>query len=167
MKYLHKKLNILVFFTEKLFNGQVFDRSYLNKKGFNKHSKVHENLTKCDICLKVFSSKQSLKIHYRTHTGEKPFACPICDKRFAQKTNLVKHQAVHSDYRPFKCSICPEGKYFKTKTCLSRHMVYHYEPKFSCSFCDYKSYTKNDLNTHVKNKHFKTWTYLVSILHLS
>ena len=105
MKYLHKKLNILVLVTEKLFKEQVFDRCYLNKEGFNKHSKVKVNFSKCDTCLKEFSSKQSLKIHYRTRTGEKPFASQICDKRFAQKTNLVQHQATHSYYRPFKCSI--------------------------------------------------------------
>ena len=100
--------------------------------------------------MKEFSSKQSLKIHYRTRTGEKPFASQICDKRFAQKTNLVQHQATHSDYRPFKCSICPEGSYFKTKNCLTKHMVYHYEPKFSCSYCDHKSYTKSSLKAHEK-----------------
>ena len=51
------KLNIFVLITEKLFNEKVFDRSFLNKEGFNKHSKVNENLTKCDIRLKEFSSK--------------------------------------------------------------------------------------------------------------
>ena len=29
-------------------------------------------------------------------------------------------------------------------------MVYHYEPKFYCNQCDYKSHTKSDLNKHIK-----------------
>ena len=145
-------------FTEKLFNCQICHRSYSSKYSLNRHMKVHDESKafKCDVCLKLFSTKEELKDHYRTHTGEKPFACQICDKKFARKSDLVRHQATHRDDRPFKCSICPEGRYFKTKDCLIKHMILHNKPKFSCSFCDYKSYTKRDLNTHIKNKHINS-----------
>ena len=137
---------------------------------------------KCDICFKLFRIKSLLTRHYRTHTGEKPFACQVCDKKFAynstliqhqaihtgekpfacnlcdkkftQKSNLVQHQATHSDVKTFKCSICAEGKFFKTKKDLKQHMVRHYEPKYCCSYCDHKSYTKNELSRHEK-RHIK------------
>ena len=120
----------------------------------NKQVKVHNKSFKCDVCLKAFSCKSQLTKHYRTHTGEKPFACQKCDKKFSVKSSLVRHQAIHSDVRNFKCSICPEGRFFKTKDHLKSHMVYHYEPKFTCNYCDHKSYTKTHLklheNTHVQ-----------------
>ena len=122
--------------------------------------KVHDEskALKCDVCLKLFTNKSKLESHYRTHTGEKPFVCRICDKRFSQKSNLVTHQGTHSEIKPFKCSICPEGRYFKTNAALIQHTLFHYEPKFSCSYCDHKSYTISNLKrhekTHVKNLNF-------------
>ena len=139
-------------FTESQFSCQVCNRSYLSKKALNQHMKVHDDskASKCDVCLKNFPNKSELKMHYRTHTGEKPFACQICDRNFANKSHLVQHQATHNDVRNFKCTICPEGRFFKTKNCLKHHMIYHFEQKFPCSYCDYKSHTKRDLSRHEK-----------------
>ena len=135
-----------------MFSCRVCNRSYLSKKSLYRHMRIHDDSKSitCDVCLKNFPFKSELDNHYRTHTGEKHFACHICDRKFAQKSHLVQHQAIHSDVRNFKCSICPVGRFFKTKDDLNHHMVYHYEPKFSCTFCDHKSYSKSDLNKHEK-----------------
>ena len=114
--------------------------------------KIHDDSKsfKCDVCFKVFDRNSNLVQHYRTHTGEKPFNCQLCDSKFAKKSSLIRHQATHSEIRSFKCSICPEGRFFKTKSQLSNHMVYHFEPKFSCSHCDYKTHTTSNLKKHKK-----------------
>ena len=140
-------------FTEKRFECDVCHRSYSAKGNFIQHMKIHNDSKrfKCDICSKGFHRKSNLNIHYRIHTGEKPFACQICDRKFTVKCALVQHQATHSEIKSFKCSICPEGRFFKTKSQLINHMVFHYEPKFSCSHCDYKSHTKCNLKTHEKS----------------
>ena len=140
-----------------MFSCLVCNRSYLSKKSLNRHMRIHDDSKSitCDVCLKKFSFKSEFDSHYRTHTGEKHFACHICDRKFAQKSHLVQHQAIHSDVRNFKCCICPEGRYFRTQKGLKSHMVFHYEPKLSCSFCDHKSYTTSNLKRHEKT-HFKT-----------
>ena len=106
--------------------------------------------------MKIFGQKSYPKWHYRTHTRKKYFACQVCDRTVAQKGRLLQHQATHTEIRPFKCSICPEGRFFKTKDHLNRHMVFHYEPKFYCCYCDHKSYTTTDLKMHEKT-HLKKW----------
>ena len=148
--YLDKSLFYSLTLTEEQFYSLVCHGNYNNKDDLNQHMKVHDKSKafKCDICFRVFKQKSNLERHYRTHTGEKPFACQVCDKKFARKFSLVQHQATHSEVRPFKCTICPEGRYFKTKHGLTNHMVYHYEPKFACSHCDHKTYTKCHLNVH-------------------
>ena len=44
-------------------------------------------------CKQIFNSPSVLKIHVRTHTGEKPFRCNLCQYRSAQKGNVKTHLA--------------------------------------------------------------------------
>ncbi|KAM6977381.1 sal-like protein 4 [Aplochiton taeniatus] len=81
----------------------------------------------CIICHRVLSCQSSLKMHYRTHTGERPYKCKICGRAFSTKGNLKAHYGVHRANTPLKmqhsCPICQ--KKFTNAVVLQQHIRMH------------------------------------------
>ena len=53
----------------------------------------------CNQCGKWFDCKSKLDIHYRVHTGEKPYQCKINQRAFNQKGSLKSHMLVHMNLK--------------------------------------------------------------------
>ncbi|XP_047737412.1 homeotic protein spalt-major isoform X2 [Hyalella azteca] len=51
----------------------------------------------CPLCELWCRDKTVFRIHYRVHSGEKPFPCFICAYRTSQKSNLNVHLKTHKD----------------------------------------------------------------------
>lgn len=78
------------------FACQLCPKSFVTPSALKSHEKIHcERQFKCNVpdCGKRFVDKNSLNVHSRIHSGEKPYACPVsgCNVSFAVSSNRNKH----------------------------------------------------------------------------
>ncbi|XP_045600633.2 uncharacterized protein [Procambarus clarkii] len=116
------------------------------------------NELRCDVCGREFDRRSRLDAHYKTHTGERPFACPFCGKSFASKGNCNTHMRVHTRERPYQCPHCE--KRFSQHGQLVIHIRRHTgEKPYVCTHCN-KGFTcskvlKIHVRTHTGEKPFQ------------
>lgn len=65
----------------------------------------------CDICGKIFSTKNHIYQHMKLHrNAPKEHKCYLCGWEFYEKGNLTRHLRTHNnDPKAFKCDLCNKG----------------------------------------------------------
>ncbi|XP_075420170.1 GDNF-inducible zinc finger protein 1 isoform X2 [Tenrec ecaudatus] len=122
-----------------------------SKTALRVHERTHtgDKPYGCTECEAKFSQLSALKTHMRIHTGEKPFVCDECGARFTQNHMLIYHKRCHTGERPFMCETC--GKSFASKEYLKHHNRIHTGSKpFKCEVCFRTFAQRNSLYQHIK-----------------
>lgn len=100
-------------------------RGKLNRHISGAHSRYHAH--HCTHCERTFCTKEQLKNHETTHTGEKKYKCSFCDHTSATKTQHNTHERTHTKEKPY-----------------------------ACPHCLHRSGDSSNLSKHIKNKHPET-----------
>ena len=106
-------------------------------------------------CGKTFKDRHLLDVHQNIHRNnlQKCFFCPWTGNR-GRDDKASTHYDKHLLYPRFECSAC--GKKFYTKKNRDVHFEGQHEKiakKYSCKICSFHTHSKILLSSHLRHKH--------------
>ena len=133
------------------FACQHCGKKFCDKGTFNMHLLTHEEKkVKCPYagCRLAFRLESELNLHYRTHTGERPFLCDICGYGGKTRNQLNRHRRVHTQERNYHCQYCTYKA--SNSTNLRRHMRIHIGSKpYRCPYCSHRANCVENIRKHI------------------
>lgn len=139
--------------TDKSMTCNICLKTYSSLQTLHKHKVVHELLRKryrCDACNKSFTTSHLFRIHRNLHHKEQ-HKCKICNQVFNLYYSLRRHM-YNKHYKPFICETC--GLRCSAKSVLVEHIRVHTgERPFKCEACGKGFAQKSTLTVHIRCVH--------------
>lgn len=123
--------------------------SFSSESELKNHEKVHLKIFHCDLCDVSYPKELLLKNHKLTAHGAATFSCNLCNKIFISKNDYIQHMLLHSgENSSTKCEEC--GKTYASVSNYIRHKASHQEKiKYVCTICDKSFVSHSHLKLHL------------------
>lgn len=140
---------------------KICDKTYIRLHDFKRHMRFHESgrdvrkRLECDICKVTYWLRDSLIMHMRKHSGERPFACSVCPETFRTKESRKTHLQNHTGEKPYGCNIC-ERRFTTPQSCKTHIRRHEGIKAHLCTICGQSFVQGNQLTRHTKERHTET-----------
>ncbi|XP_062553369.1 transcription factor grauzone-like [Armigeres subalbatus] len=140
------------------FKCDVCLKPFVSNAHLNAHIMVAHGSVPCPQCPKVLASQGSLKKHLVAMHGDgEQHVCEVCARVFRSKqcfdTHVKGHLGTRTENR-VQCSVC--SVWLTDKYCLTKHVRrMHIQPEvaLSCELCSKQVRNQDALNCHMRRAH--------------